>query len=103
VNSSGHVDNQRPVTPTPLEEAVSRLTSVLTVVDHELDALSDLDDPRFELILDRMRVFPARALRAPSGQADLKASGSIKLKLRVTFDSNDGRSASKLLSLILKT
>lgn len=36
------------------------------------------------------------------GKCELKTTGSIKLKLRVTFDANNGKSKSNLLNLTLK-
>lgn len=38
----------------------------------------------------------------PTGQAHLNTTGSIKLRFNVTFDSKDGKSAAKLISLTLR-
>jgi hypothetical protein len=43
--------------PDPHAEAHSRLTSLLSVCEHELAALETLDDRRLSRIIDQMRSF----------------------------------------------
>jgi hypothetical protein len=60
--------------PAPHEEAYSRLTSLLSVCEHELTSLAALDDVRLATIIKQMRTFhddlhEALAVIAPAPDA----------------------------------
>jgi hypothetical protein len=60
--------------PTPHVEAHSRLTSLLSVCEHELASLAALDDARLATIIEQMRTFQdnlhdALAVMAPEPDA----------------------------------
>ena len=60
----------------PHHEALSRLTSVLSVCEHELAALEALTDSRLALILQRMPEFRLDLIAALEG-FEQSASGTV--------------------------
>ncbi len=53
--------------PGSLEEAQSRSTSVLSVCEHEVAAIEELEDPRLAMIAERIHAFRLDLIAALEG------------------------------------